>query len=325
MEYNIINEYVMFIKRELHSFFKIIFGDKYQKKMCEPFIDRYITVRYYNETNYTRDRDIMNRLNKELVDVYEDNVNDDNEDMLKNIVALFAYIVYFDDVYPVNSEGEVIDTLVTDEDIRIERGTNFKKDIRKWYLSFKKSKEKFNSTIMNREFHLEEDRLYRKTFSLKLGHDVKISNLYSEYAINKAYNSGIINEDKMFITYILSSFVVLNNAINLDFSRHYVVDMANSLFSKDKKMNRLFSVIDNILAKKFIFIKITFSDYIHNKDKINKLINDGYSFGIVIDNSFDGNIRELVLFPYIFIYEDNEYSEEILNEKENIKSKIIQL
>ncbi len=325
MEYNIIDAYVSFIKRELFNFFKIMFENKYQKKLCEPFIDKYITVRYYNETNYTRDRDIMNRLNKELVDVYKDIVTEDNEEILKNIVACFCYIAYFDDVCAVNYESEIIDALVTDEDIKLEHGDNFKKDIRKWYVNFKKSKEKFTSTITSREFHLVEDRLYRKIFSLKLGHDVKISNLYSEYAINRAYNGGVINEDKMFITYILSSFVVLNNAISLDFSRHYVVDFANTLFTKEKKMNRLFAVIDNTLAKKFIAIKITYTDYIENRDKINKLINDGYSFGIVIDDNFDGNIRELVLFPYILISEDDEYAETILSEKDNIISKIIQI
>ena len=325
MEYNIINEYVKFLMRQYNGFFKIVLGDKYQKKLCDPFLDRYITVRYYNETSYSREKDIIDRLNKELVDVFEEVVDDENEDTLKNIVALFGYIVYFDDIYFVEDISQLIDTLVDDENIKIEHSDNIKKDLKSWYLNLKKLKDKFNSTIITKDFDLIERRLYRKIFQLVLRHNVKISNLYSEFAISKAYNSGLVNEDKLFVTFILGSSLILNSAIILDFSRHYVVDFVSSLFGKEKKMSRLFNIIDNPLAKKFFHLRISYYDYLNNKEKINKLINDGFSFGIIIDDHFDENINELVLFPYIFIREDSEFYDMIVKEKENIKSKIIKL
>ena len=325
MEYNIINEYVKFLMRQYNGFFKIVLGDKYQKKLCDPFLDRYITVRYYNETSYSREKDIIDRLNKELVDVFEEVVDDENEDTLKNIVALFGYIVYFDDIYFVEDISQLIDTLVDDENIKIEHSDNIKKDLKSWYLNLKKLKDKFNSTIITKDFDLIERRLYRKIFQLVLQHNVKISNLYSEFAISKAYNSGLVNEDKLFVTFILGSSLILTSAIILDFSRHYVVDFVSSLFGKEKKMSRLFNIIDNPLAKKFFHLRISYYDYLNNKEKINKLINDGFSFGIIIDDHFDENINELVLFPYIFIREDSEFYDMIVKEKENIKSKIIKL
>ena len=325
MEYNIINEYVSFLMRQYNGFFKIILGDKYQKKMCDSFLDRYITVRYYNETNYVKEKDIVNRLNKELIDVFNNLLDEYDEDTLKNIVALFGYIMYFDDIYYVEEIGELINTLVDDENITIEHNDNIKKDLKSWYVNFRKLKDKFNSTLNTNDFYLIEKRLYRRIYELVLKHNVKISNLYSEFAINKAYNSGLISEDKLFITYILGSLLVLNNAINLDFTKHYVISFCNSLFSKEKKMNRLFNVLNNLLAKKMIYIKISYFDYLNNKDKINKFIRDGYSFGIEIDNSFDENINDLVLFPYIFIREDSEYYDIIIKNKDYIKSKIIKL
>ena len=325
MEYNIINEYVKFLMRQYNGFFKIVLGDKYQKKLCDPFLDRYITVRYYNETSYSREKDIIDRLNKELVDVFEEVVDDENEDTLKNIVALFGYIVYFDDIYFVEDISQLIDTLVDDENIKIEHSDNIKKDLKSWYLNLKKLKDKFNSTIITKDFDLIERRLYRKIFQLVLQHNVKISNLYSEFAISKAYNSGLVSEDKLFVTFILGSSLILTSAIILDFSRHYVVDFVSSLFGKEKKMSRLFNIIDNPLAKKFFHLRISYYDYLNNKEKINKLINDGFSFGIIIDDHFDENINELVLFPYIFIREDSEFYDMIVKEKENIKSKIIKL
>ena len=325
MEYNILNEYVKFLMRQYNGFFKIVLGNNYQKKICDTFLEKYITVRYYNETSYSREKDIIDRLNKELVDVFEELVDDDNEDTLKNIVALFGYIVYFDDIYFVEDISELIDTLVDDENIKIEHNDNIKKDLKSWYLNLRKLKDKFNNTIVTKDFDLIERRLYRKIYQLVLQHNVKISNLYSEFAISKAYNSGLINEDKLFITFILGSSLILNSAIILDFSRHYVIDFVSSLFGKEKKMSRLFSIIDNPLAKKLLHVRISYYDYLNNKEKINKLINDGFSFGIIIDEHFDENISELVLFPYIFIREDSEFYDMIVKEKEYIKSKIIKL
>lgn len=324
MDYNIINKYIDFVKGEYYSFFKLVLGNKYQKQLCTPFIDRYVEVRYYNETNYFREKDFINRLNSELVDIFNANYNEEVEDTLKNIVALFGYLVYFDESCFMDNIPLLIDTLVDDDSIKINHEDEIGKEINKWYNQFKKNRDRFNDMVMSKDFTLIEKRVYRKLYQLLLEHNVKISNLYSEYAIDKAYNSGIINEDKLFITCILGSLLVLNNAINLDFSRYYVIDMVTSLFEKSKKFNRLFNVLDNMLAKKFISIRINYSDYKKNKVIINKLINDGYSFGIIIDEEFGGNVDELVLFTCIYVDDDSEYMS-LLDEKKAIIPKVIKL
>ena len=324
MDYNIINKYIEFVKREYCNFFKLFLGNKYQKQLCMPFIDKYVLVRYYNETNYTREKDFINRLNKELIDVFEEIYTEENENILKNIVALFGYLVYFDDVGYVDDMQKLIDTLVNDEDIKLVRSENIDKEIKKWYNQFKKSKEKFNDAITSKDFTLIEERIYRKIFRLYLEHNVKISNLYSDYAISRAYNSGVINEDKLFITCILGELLILNNAILLDYSRFFVVDMVPTLFDKEKKLARLFNMLDNMLTKKYLSLRITYSDYKENKVMINKLINDGYSFGVIIDDSFSGNINELVLFTCIYVDSESEYYA-ILEEKKQVMPKIIKL
>lgn len=324
MDYNVISKYIDFVKREYYNYFRLILGNKYQKQLCTPFIERYIEVRYYNETNYFNEKDFINRLNKELVDIFESIYNEEDEDVLKNIVALFGYLVYFDDIGYIEDMQSLIDTLVTDEDIKLSYEEGISKEIKKWYNQFKKNKEKFNDTIMSKDFTLIEERVHRKLYQLRLEHNVKISNLYSEYAVQKAYNSGVINEDKLFITCILGSLLVLNNAINLDFSRYYVIDMAVSLFEKSKKFSRLFSLLDNTLSKKFISIRINYSDYKANKQQINKLINDGYMFGIIIDDTFDGNINELVLFSCIYVDGESEISS-FLDKKKQVMPKMIKL
>ncbi len=325
MNYNIIDQYIGFLRKSYLELFKILFKDQEKKEMYLNFIDRYLNVRYYNDTNYPAVKDFMNRINKELIDVVKKNANDDNIDSLKNIVAVFGYLIYFDDINYVVEEVNLIDSLINDGIIKISNKKELKKKIKEWLSKHNKTKELFNSTIETKDFNIIEKRLYRKLYDVELGYNVKISNLYSEYAIDKAYNSGIINEDKAFITYILTSSLVLSNAINLDFTRHYMVPLPSTLLSKDKKRSRLLSILDNNLAKRFICIKITYKDYMKNKKMVNDLINKGYFFGIELDSSFKGSITELFLFPYILVYEDSEEYEMLVREKEHLKSKIIKL
>lgn len=323
MEYNIINTYINYLKREYLEFFKIILKDKYIKRICEKFLNRYIEVRYYNETNYPREKDILNRLNKELLDVYE--TIDNKDDTLKNIVALFGYIVYFDDVYTDFYDGKLLESLVKDETIKINDRKNLKPEIQRWYINLKRLKFDFFNMISSKEWTLSEKSVYRKTYEVDLLHNIKISNLYSEYAIDKAYNNSGLKEDKLFIIGIYVSTTILNNALTLDFSRHYVIELPKSLIKKEKKFERFLNVFNNSLAKKQIIIKIDYTTYLENIDVINRKIKSGYSFGLVIDSKYEGNLDELILFPYVFVPEEHDLFDTIINEKNKINSKIVKI
>lgn len=325
MNYNIIDEYIKYIKKSFSSLFKIVFKDAFKKSFYVTFLDKYISVRYYDETNYHSEKDFIKRINRELVDIYGDIIDEDNVDDLKNMIAFFAYVVYFDDILIVEKDMEIINSLINDSLFNFENKDELKQQIKDWYIRFKEGKERFNNVIETKYFNVVEEKLCRNLSYLVLEHNVKISNLYSEYAINKVYTTGIINEDKLFITYILASHMVLNNAINLDFSRKYMVPIASSLFEKEKKFVRLINILNNPLAKNSISIRITYTDYISNKNKIDKLINEGYSFGLEIDEKYSGNLTELILFPYVLIDGENEYYEMFIANKDVIRSKIIKI
>ena len=323
MDYNIVDKYINFIRESYIDLFKIIFKNKCNKELSMAFIEKYITVRYYNETNYPGEKDFINRINKELLDLLDKLVLDDNIDDLKNIVALFGYIMYFDDVCVMTKEMEVIDAIINDGVIKISDSENMRLELKEWYLSYNLNKERFHDAINTKKFNLVEEKIYHRLYSLVLEHNVKISNLYSEYAVDKAYNSGVVNEDKLFITYILASNSVLNNAINLYFSRYYLVPLASTLFSKEKKISRLLKILDSPLTKKFIHIKVTYSDYIDNKGFVDKLINSGYSFIMELDSKYSGDSNLLYLFPYIMVMKDSPEYEMLMRDKDYLKSKII--
>ena len=128
----------------------------------------------------------------------------------------------------------------------------------------------------------------------------------------------------MFITYILATYNVLNNANILDFSKKYIVDFAESIFLKEKKRERLFAILDTTLAKKHVSIKINYSDYLEHRDYINKKIKQGYSFSVVLDKD-EVDLNELVLFSYVYVYEDSELFDIINNNENKVSAKIIKI
>jgi hypothetical protein len=245
--------------------------------------------------------------------------------MLKTAVALFGYIQYIDDVYEVEDGYSVVDLLTQDELLKLNLTDETIKELKKWLSEVNKSKNKFFESILSNDFILTQKSVYRKTYLLGLDSNVKVSNLYSEYAIDKAYNAPIINEDKLFIMLIKCSYELLKNAINLDFTRKYIIDIPATLIVKDKKFKRLLSTIDNTLSRKYIHLRVSYTTYINNKSVFDIIIRYGYNVAIIIDESFDGKINTLAIFSYIFVYEDNEFFDIIKDNEDKIGSKIIKM
>lgn len=325
MDLNIISEYLKFVKKSFLEFYKIIFENKYQKSLIEPFLDKYIDIRYNNETNYHNIKNLTNRVSKELEPLFIELQSDNNISLLKSIYALFGYIMYLDDAIYFDSSKSLIDYLISDNNLKIE-GLSLKKDeLNKWLRNFTKGKKEFFRVLETNEYILKEKRIQRGYYNLSLEQNVKISYLYSDTAINKAFTTGNTYEDSLFVLYILASKLVLENAINLDFSRRYCLEFANSLWSKEKKQKRLLEILNNTLAKKYLEIKISLTTYYETKSQIDKLIKEGYLFSLYLDDTFTGKITELYLFSTIFIYKNNEFFDMIINSKEKIPGRIIVL
>ena len=323
MKNNVIEEYIVFLTGEIRKLYRLILEDDYDSEIIETLLEKYVQVRYYNETIYPKVKDFTERMSMEMRKVLEPLILLENEDNAKNIYALFAYIFYFDGCYYVNNQDELLEYFFEDKDIQIEFDNNKKKSIKKFFKLFNTNKDKFHEVFRSKDFFVDEMTLKSNLYKVVVKHNVRISNLYSEYAIDKAYNTEVIKEDRMFMLLMMTSDIILRNAINLDFSRYYVVDFVSSLFEKEKKISRGFKIIDNILAKKQIVININYEDYLQNKLMIDELIKQGYSFSITIDSSFNDEFSNLLLFSYVFLYENSEKYDIIMENKENIITKII--
>lgn len=145
----------------------------------------------------------------------------------------------------------------------------------------------------------------KKVYNITLSYDLKFPKLYSQFAIDKVFNNDVIGEDKLFIEYYMVLSKILTDVIGFDFSGYYLMEFAVSLLEKDEKFARFLNVIDNDFIKEKLSFKIFHRDFLLNKDKILDLINVGYNFTIIIDDSYedDGSNREYIksLFKYIMV------------------------
>ena len=279
-------------------------------------IYRYIQIGVYIRGYQDK---VTKKFTREIAEVTEFYVTEDNE-------------AKYNTIYKKSTTGKVerrqpskylIDYLISDDNLKIPDITSKKDELNKWLRGFTKTKKEFFLNLENNEYSLKEQRIDKGLYNLKLEQNVKISYLYSDTAINKAFTTGTTYEDSLFVLYILASKLVLENAINLDFSRRYVLPLASSLMLKEKKQKRLLEILNNTLAKKYLEISINLSTYYEYKDNIDKLIKDGYLFSIVIDDTFNGDITELYLFSSIFIYKNSEFFDMIIDSKERIPARIV--
>ena len=137
-------------------------------------------------------------------------------------------------------------------------------------------------------------------YMLEFENNVKIPDLFSSVAINRVYNSGIINEDKLLVFYTLTCREILKDMKSFEYSNIYIIDFVSELLLKKNKLINLFRIFDLDYLKEKMILKITYVDYLDNKDEIDGLIHDGYSFAIILDSDYEDNIL-LDIFNYIIV------------------------
>jgi hypothetical protein len=81
-----------------------------------------------SEPNFTT------RLNKELNLIAKEFINDNKEDLvkvdkIKNIYALFGYVLYFDGVNPFNDLNELLKSFYNDKNITLSYNTDLQKKL----------------------------------------------------------------------------------------------------------------------------------------------------------------------------------------------------
>ena len=89
-----------------------------------------------------------------------------------------------------------------------------------------------------------------KKYIVDLKHNLQFSKMYSEYIVDKTYTEGLVAEDKIEVLATLLSSHLVKDMFNGEFNKKYVVYVPDTLYTKDNKLDQVFEMLDDELAKK---------------------------------------------------------------------------
>lgn len=325
MTINIMEQYIELAKKQIEEYMKLVFEDDFNIEYCKLFTERYINIRYYNyyenEFIETIRKKILSHLKQVGEDIIINHIND--RELIENMRVFFYYVLYFDNVvYYKDLKNKVKEIAKIKKRVSGYVSNEFEETLNKKmqeYINYKKefiekfSSDKFYIKITN---YPDKQKIYRVNLKFK---DIKFPLEYSEFAINKAFDVGLMAEDKLVVEYYLVALQILKDILKLNFKRKYVLEFADTLLKKPKKIKGILNIISSAAVQDKISLKIRYEQFIQNKEIIYELMRNGYKITIILDNSFEitlKNIQALEMFEFVIINRDLKKYDEI---KQNVE------
>ncbi len=327
MTINIINQYIELTKKQINEYMKLVFENNFNKKYCDMYTEKYINTRYYNfyeknENNTIRTR-ILDNL-RELQEELEKKLYVDKKE-IENIRVFYYFVLYFDNVVYYKDLEKIIQKITK---LR-EKTLGKKKDgfDKKLYLKMTeciKQKEEFIKKFETNEFYIKLSNYPEKLhiYRVNLKYNIEFPLTYSNYAVEKAFATGIIDEDKLVVEYYLITMQILKDILKQNFKKQYVVEFSSSLLKKPKKLKSLLNIINGTSVQEKLSIKIRYGKFIKNKDKVYDLMRKGYKIAIVMDDTFEvnaKNLQSLDMFKYVIVNKTFKDYEKIKDRKNIIE------
>ena len=314
MAHNIARNYIDYDRNFLTEYINVITEKKLNSKIVDMIVDIYINIRYFDMYEHVKEYPIDN-IEYYIIEKFKKEFNDKNKE--KNIPLITSALIIIRYVFLIEkySNNKKAIKQLDDYEEKIKEKysntniliSNLMKDIK----SNNHKKEKYINKLVSNDFSVVKyETNINNLADLSLDNTVKIPDLFSEIAINRVYNNGVIYEDRMLVFYILTVREILIDMINYDYDKRYLIDFPCSLLDKKNKLSKLFKIFDLDYLKERIVLKVLFSDYLDKKDDYDKLIHDGYSFAIEMDIEIENNTTLLNIFSYIIV--NNERDREIL-------------
>lgn len=301
---NNIDKYIKFIKDYLTEYFKLIVKDKYKKIVYNEMLNTYIDIRYFNKYD-KKYKQIEKNIEYYIQENLRTLIEEDNK-LVKNVNELyyfFWYLLYLDNTLEYDNLDKLIDKIIIDRKEKLDLNDDITKELKSLVKESEKKKNNFFNEYLSDTFNLElKSTNIKNVYNVLLSYNIKFPKIYSSYSINRVFKSDIISEDMCFIEYNMISKIVLDNIINKEYNKKYLVDFPFIITSKKEKTNRLLNIITNDLIRENVIIKVTYEYYTKYKSFISDLIKDGVKFAVIIDDTFDyeeSSIIWLNIFTYI--------------------------
>lgn len=332
MTINIMNEYIQLTKKQIETYLRLVFENTYDKKYNDIYSETYINSRYYNfynNSDTTIRRTILEELKKTQEYAVSNNFQD--KELIEQMYIFFCYVLYFDDVvYCKDLRNKISKIAKLRKRVLNKETWDFEENLYKEIIAISEEKEKLLTRFDTDKFFLKITNYKDKAnvYRVNLKHQVKFPMEYSELAINKVFNMGITNEDKLTIEYYLIVVQIIKDIIRQNFKKQYIVEFAETLLEKPKKIKGLLNSIDNVAVQDKISLKIRHEHFIENKEKVYELMREGYRFSIILDNSFEvnyKNMENLKMFKFVILNKDSKQYGEIIRFNDEVKNNIIEI
>ena len=304
---NNIDKYIKFIKDYLTEYFKLIVKDKYKKIVYNEMLNTYIDIRYFNKYD-KKYKQIEKNIEYYIQENLRTLIEEDNK-LVKNVNELyyfFWYLLYLDNTLEYDNLDKLIDKIIIDRKEKLDLNDDITKELKSLVKESEKKKNNFFNEYLSDTFNLElKSTNIKNVYNVLLSYNIKFPKIYSSYSINRVFKSDIISEDMCFIEYNMISKIVLDNIINKEYNKEYLVDFPFIITSKKEKTNRLLNIITNDLIRENVIIKVTYEYYTKYKSFISDLIKDGVKFAVIIDDTFDYEESSIIWFTYIITNKDD--------------------
>lgn len=321
---NIMEEYIKITQKYLTSYFRLTLSNKFSRKMSDELLKEYIDTRYYlidekTNRNELKTKIVKNIKNKkaELIQEYPE-----EKEKIELLEKLYKYVPYLDNVIKTSDFNIVIAKIVEERRVSVrKKDEDFIDNLTNLIENHNREIEQLLQKLESNQFYIEYKKVSENldVKEVKLKYNIKFSNLYSEFAINKAFETGNTKEDRQFVEYYLLSHDIIQDFLQGKIKQQYIIELVETTIEKKQKMKRLLEIIDNPTMQDRISLRIQYSEYRKNKQEIQELMRKGFKFAIYINEFLNyEEIGKLPIFKYILLDKSSKNYDEIMKQRENL-------
>ena len=327
MTINIMNEYIELTKKQINEYMKLVFEEKFNQTYGDLFSERYINIRYFNyyenEYHESTRKKILEHLKKVGEEIIINNIQD--RELIETMRVFFYYVLYFDNVvYYKDLKQKIAKINKVKKRVFNTETYDFEEKLYQKMQEIMNEKEELIKRFSSEEFYIKltnyPDKLKVYRVNLKF-QNIKFPLEFSDFAINKAFQMGLVSEDKLVIEYYLVVLQILKDVLKLNFKKKYVLEFAETLLKKPKKIRGFLNIINNPIIQEKISLKIKYEEFLKNSETVFELMREGYKITVILDNSFEPNfknIESLQMFEFVIINRNLKNYVEIMNSIENL-------
>ena len=310
---NVILEYLEFQKAKITSLAQIILKNFYDEAIFEKFLTTFIDIRYYNyydTEGEPLETYICKRLRKDAMFLMEGNTDEDYLTKVKENLFVFNYILYFTNVKNCADDSFIDSISDYQKKLLLIETPNVKEELDNFIKDYAVKKKNYFDGLNTNDFKLYiKDTSNFKISNIFIDHNISFPKLYSDYAIERVFNDGKVNEEKLIVEYIMLSKYIIEDIEEMNYESKYLVEFTSSLFENREKLNKILNIGATDIFKDKVIFKVYYKEIKDYMDILKDLIKDGFLFAVKIEDEEipQEDLSFLDIYKYIILNPDSKY------------------